>query len=261
MCRTAGRLGQNNGWKEKAPILFVSLQSLTWLVIKGLPFLVASLIPICECARQATMGVLVPVSLGSGLHVNVNAKRWAVSAVMAAHHVNQRVTSLVPQAERLVPSGFNVSLDIVDSKAHPASAVQQVWEWAGQTIHVIIGADSTAVTGPVAVAASMDNTPVITCGSTTSALQGRSVFPTLSRTVVADTIVADGTIRSLWAMGWRRIAMVIVDDEWGNRVWQIVCRGGDASRESCRRRGGGVNELRDGRRIADLQIGGGRGGI
>ena len=99
--------------------------------------------------------------------------------------------------------------------ALPSVAVNQVLAWNEQGTHAIIGSYRSAVTGPLALAASIAATPVISWGSTASTLSDRDTYPTLSRTVINDAVLAANVVRSIFSMGWTRIAILHVNDAWG----------------------------------------------
>jgi ABC-type branched-subunit amino acid transport system substrate-binding protein len=152
--------------------------------------------------------------------------RYAAAAAMAAYHVNHRIATLVPNATQLIPFNFRLVLDIQDTFALPSMAVRHVVEWNHEGRHVIVGSYRSAVTGPAALAASIEDTPVISYASTASSLVDRDTFPTLSRTVPSDSAVAHSTIDAIAAMGWTRIAIVYVNDAWGRCVEGISVAGG-----------------------------------
>eukprot|EP00961_Rhodomonas_salina_P084438 1134503-Rhodomonas_salina.1 len=83
-----------------------------------------------------------------------------------------------------------------DSMGLQSRAVNHAVRWNSQEQHAIVGSYRSAVTGPLALAASIESTPVITYASTASALSDRGTYPTLSRTVINDAVLADSTIRS-----------------------------------------------------------------
>eukprot|EP00961_Rhodomonas_salina_P236185 3192030-Rhodomonas_salina.2 len=139
---------------------------------------------------------------------------------MAVHHVNHRVASLVPKAAELLPANFKLVMDLQDSMAQPSVAVGHTVAWNEQGRHAIIGAYRSAVTGPVALAASIAGTPVITWAATASSLSDEASYPTLSRTIFSDAMLAQSTIQIARAVGWTRIAILYVNDEWGRSFSQ-----------------------------------------
>lgn len=88
-------------------------------------------------------------------------------------------------------------------------------QWNEQGTHAVIGSYRSAVTGPLALAASIEATPLIVWAASASSLADRSVYPTLSRTNIHDGSFAKQLVRSLQALGWNRAAIVYLDDEWG----------------------------------------------
>eukprot|EP00961_Rhodomonas_salina_P264752 3578331-Rhodomonas_salina.1 len=134
---------------------------------------------------------------------------------MAVRHINDRVASLVPEAAELLPANFKLVVDIQDSMAQPSMAVKHAMTWSEEGRHAIIGSYRSAVTAALALAASAAATPVISWGASASSLGDRDTYPTLSRSVVSDAVLAESTIRAISSMGWKQIAIVFVDDAWG----------------------------------------------
>eukprot|EP00961_Rhodomonas_salina_P055183 741347-Rhodomonas_salina.1 len=169
-----------------------------------------------EChTLDASVGIMVPLRWGGDSPMQARHMRYAASAAMAAYHINHRVATLVPLAAELLPANFNIVLDIQDSMALPSEAVKLAVTWQEEGRHAIIGSYRSAVTGPLALTASIDGTPVIAYGATASTLSDRDTYPTLGRTIVSDAVLAEKTIRAISAMGWTRIAALYVNDAWG----------------------------------------------
>ena len=170
-----------------------------------------------ECVRyDASVGVMVPLRWGGqGSPLEPWALRYAAAAVMAAHHINQREAALVPRAEELLPANFKLVFDLQDSMALPSVAVKHVVAWQKEGRHAIIGSYRSAVTGPLALAASIEATPVISYSASASSLSDRDAYPTLSRTVVNNAVHADRTIKTISSLGWTRVAILYVNDAWG----------------------------------------------
>lgn len=126
----------------------------------------------------------------------------AAAGVMAVHHINQRNSSLVPDAASLLPSNFRLSADIRDSMSSPSVSIGHSLSWTGQGRNIVVGSYSSAVTGPVSLAVSVSNTPVLSWGSTSSSLADKSTYPTLSRVVPSDTVLSEDCIKFVHAMHW-----------------------------------------------------------
>lgn len=168
------------------------------------------------CVRfHANLGVIVPLTWEVGGPVESWALPWAAVAALATYHVNHKVETLVPRARELLPADFRLIVDIKDSQALPTVAVGHAVQWNEQGTHAVIGSYRSAVTGPLALAASIEATPLIVWAASASSLADRSVYPTLSRTNIHDGSFAKQLVRSLQALGWNRAAIVYLDDEWG----------------------------------------------
>jgi ABC-type branched-subunit amino acid transport system substrate-binding protein len=170
-----------------------------------------------DCVRfDAWIGILVPLRWqGPDGPMWEWPMQHAASAAMAAYHINHRVTSLVPGAEELLPLGFKLAYDLQDSRAQPSPAIAHVVKWNQDGVHAVVGALRSAVTGPLALVASIESTPVIAWGSTASTLSDRVTYPLLSRTVLSDALLALSTVQSFVAMNWRRVVVLCVDDAFG----------------------------------------------
>lgn len=168
-----------------------------------------------DATLNARIGVMVPLRAGPGAPIDQWAVRWAAAAVMAAHHINNRKFALITNATNLLPADFKVELDLQDSFRLPSVAVDHAVSWGQQRVHAVIGSYRSAVTGPLALAASIYATPVISWASSASSLSDRDLYPTLSRTAGSDAVLAEKSIQSINALGWSRVGIVYVNDAWG----------------------------------------------
>eukprot|EP00961_Rhodomonas_salina_P126309 1701312-Rhodomonas_salina.2 len=178
--------------------------------------LLAASLAMESSAMNGSVGILLPLRWG-GLEAPIEPWdiRYAASAAMAVYHINNRVASLVPKAAQLLPPGFTLDVDMQDSMAKPSVAVHHAVAWSGEGRHAIVGSYRSAVTGPLALAASIEATPVVVWGAVSSSLSDRDLYPTMSRTCASDAVGADRTIRSMLSMGWTRIAILYESDAWG----------------------------------------------
>jgi hypothetical protein len=178
-----------------------------------------------ECvARNASLGILVPLRLSAASRFNPVYMRYAASAAMAASHINNKVCTLVPACDTLLPADFALDYDIQDSMGMPTVAVDHALAWNKEGRQAIVGSLRTAVTGTVALVASIEATPVIAWAATGSALSDREVYPLLSRTAISDALHAQMNVNFIAAMGWMRIAVLHVDDAWGRCVAYVSGR-------------------------------------
>eukprot|EP00961_Rhodomonas_salina_P297625 3937372-Rhodomonas_salina.1 len=118
---------------------------------------------------DASLGVLLPLRWGGADQpIQPSFARYAASAAMAVYHVNQRSALLVPKAKELLPENFTMVFDMHDTLALPSVAVKHVVQWNQEGRHAVIGSYRSAVTGPLALAASIAATPVVVWGATAS---------------------------------------------------------------------------------------------
>ncbi len=146
----------------------------------GVPGTHAATVPM---SMKVSVGLLVQHKGNTGQEIGVAFTQYVASGLMAVQHVNERVNSLVPEAKTLLPEGFTISVDVQDSQSSASLSVAHVFNWNLEGRHVIVGAHRSAVTGPVALVAAIENTPVISWASTSPALSDKLTYSVLSRTV------------------------------------------------------------------------------
>eukprot|EP00961_Rhodomonas_salina_P104336 1404445-Rhodomonas_salina.1 len=90
------------------------------------------------CCINASIGIMVPIMWDGYPEPNANGLRYAASAVMAVRHVNERVSTLVPEAATLLPADLSISFDLRDSLTLPRKAISITTEWNEEGKDVII---------------------------------------------------------------------------------------------------------------------------
>lgn len=166
---------------------------------------------------DAMIGVVVPLRIGGGdAQVEPWVLRYAAAAAMAAVHINPRDKSVVQRARELLPEGFKLVVDIQDSSGLASVVVDHAVAWNRQGRHAIVGSYRSEVTGPLALAASIEATPVVVSGAPASSLSDLSSYPTLSRVVLSNEAQAGMMMRSFSrALGWGRVAVLRQDNLFG----------------------------------------------
>eukprot|EP00961_Rhodomonas_salina_P239379 3233896-Rhodomonas_salina.1 len=88
---------------------------------------------------------MVPLRWGGPDHpMEAWVARVAASAAMAAHHINNRVATLVPGASELLPANFKLVFDLQDSMGEPSVAVRKAVAWQEEGRHAIVGSYRSA---------------------------------------------------------------------------------------------------------------------
>ena len=115
--------------------------------------------------------------------------RIAKSALMAVHHVNTRNPALVPDASNLLPPGFHMDYNLLDTYSSPRLGIEKVLGWAEEGRDMVVGAWRSAVSGPISLAAEIHSMPVMSWGSTSASLSGTKNTAPCCRLLLADFIV------------------------------------------------------------------------
>ena len=164
---------------------------------------------------NASIGVLVRLHGLAGENLGESWQRLAAAAAMAVYHVNNRTSSLVPDAKSLLPENFQLSVDFRDSESSPSVSIGHTLSWSEQGRDMVVGSYRSAVTGPISLAASVSSTPVLAWGSTASSLSDKATYPNLGRVVPSDAVLTQGTVKFMQTMGWKRISIIHIEDAWG----------------------------------------------
>lgn len=176
-----------------------------------------------ETARYGKIGILVRLHGSSGDQLGPSWHRMAAAGLMAVHDVNTRNTTLVPEAKTLIPEGFRLEYELADTFSDPREGIEVALDWAKSTMHGIVGAWRSAVSGPVALVADTALLPVLSWGSTSTALSDTVSYRTFGRTIPSDAIPALGVIRMCNHFGWGKISMLFIDDAYGRSVCTLCC--------------------------------------
>lgn len=215
-----------------------------------------------------TLGILVyinPVNHGSGLdRSKLVFQRLATSILLAVHHVNTRNGTVVGDATiNMLPPGFQLKYKIADTHATQTDAVKALLTWQSEEGNPALACQSAtsvandtqprsaryaakpadkidAIVGPfrseesaavcnLAAALGLSSLPITSYASTSSDLADKLRFPTFSRTTPDFRLEAEGLVRLLTDLGWRRVALLYVDDPWGgNFAADLLARAADA---------------------------------
>lgn len=168
----------------------------------------------------AKIGIMVRLHGMDGARLGAARDEAAGAAIMAINHIRSRNASLVPDAGTLHPN-FDVEFEIVDTRSDASVGVQHALAFSERGIHCIVGAARSAVSGPVAIFAGLTNTPVLSYSSTAASL-GTSTYPAFSRVIPNDALPAFSLIKVCKEFGWTRIALIYIDDSYGQGYAQSV---------------------------------------
>mmetsp|Transcript_32885 Transcript_32885/g.77993 ORF Transcript_32885/g.77993 Transcript_32885/m.77993 type:complete len:256 (+) Transcript_32885:60-827(+) len=143
-----------------------------------------------------------------------------LGAYLALHHVNTRNTTFVPEASEL-DDGFRCSATLFDTDFSPEGGITAALEAKETSAVAIIGAARSSATIPVAHVSLTGNITVVSYASTSASLSSSTTFPLFSRTIPTDSETSKSIAKlMLREFGWRRVAMLFVDDSYGNSYYQ-----------------------------------------
>eukprot|EP00961_Rhodomonas_salina_P221045 2988344-Rhodomonas_salina.1 len=164
-------------------------------------------------AYTAKIGIMVRLHGADGARLGSARDEAAGAAIMAIKHIRSRNASLVPDARTLHPN-FDIEFEMVDTQSDASVGVRHALAFNERGIDCIVGAARSAVSGPVALVAQSTNTPVLSYSSTAASL-GTSAFPMFSRVIPNDASPALSLIMVCKEFGWTRIAIMFIDDSYG----------------------------------------------
>jgi hypothetical protein len=210
--------------------------------------------PLSNAAITGTIGILVyinPVTQSSGLdRSKLVFQRVATSILLAVHHINTRNDTVVGDSVKLLPEGFKLKYKIADTHAAQSEAVKALLSWQSDEGHPALSCPAAAansspaspvnasryaaspfdridaIVGPfrseesaaicnLADALGLTRLPVTSYASSSSDLSDKLRFPRFSRTAPEFSLAARGLVRLITDLGWRRCALLYVDDPWG----------------------------------------------
>lgn len=159
---------------------------------------------------ERRIGIQVRLT-ADGRPLGTERQQVAASTLMAARHVNDRISTIVPpEVVALLPTDFKLGWEIRDTFSSPQVGVRDAVDWTGletenaaeQPVDIIIGAIRSAVTGPVSLVAQVTNTPVLSYWSTSAALSDKAIYPNFARTIPPDSVSAFGMVNIIADVGW-----------------------------------------------------------
>lgn len=168
-----------------------------------------------EKATYLRAGVMVRLHGASGQYLGPQWARVAASAVLAAYHVNNRISSLVPAAETFLPENFHLEFELADTRSDATTGTGIALDWFETNTDVIIGGFRSLVAQPVTLVADIGYIPVVSWGATSTGLSDSIAFRGHSRTIPSDAVSARGAVEICLTLGWGKIALLYVDDSYG----------------------------------------------
>lgn len=172
---------------------------------------------------ERRIGIQVRLT-ADGRPLGTERQQVAASTLMAARHVNDRISTIVPpEVVALLPTDFKLGWEIRDTFSSPQVGVRDAVDWTGletenaaeQPVDIIIGAIRSAVTGPVSLVAQVTNTPVLSYWSTSAALSDKAIYPNFARTIPPDSVSAFGMVNIIADVGWTSFSVLFIDDLYG----------------------------------------------
>ena len=146
--------------------------------------------------------------------------RNVLTAQVAAHHVNTRNTTVVPEAADL-PEGFKIKLSLLDTRFSPAGGVEAGLSAYSSGAIGVVGAARSSACVPLSHVLLASKTPVVSFACTSQSLSSQETFPYFARTIPTDAEAAKLLARTmLLGFNWRRIGVLYHDDEYGAGLFQ-----------------------------------------
>lgn len=148
----------------------------------------------------------------------------AASAEVAIRHINARFGGVVgDDVVSQLPAGFTLQLAYSASGNAPSEGVEAfVSGLRAEPCGVVVGAQRSDVTGPLAVLATAENKAVVTFASTAEPLSRVEVYGLFARTIPSDARNVDSFIDLMLAMGWRSFAVLNRDNAWGVGIKNVA---------------------------------------
>jgi ABC-type branched-subunit amino acid transport system substrate-binding protein len=157
----------------------------------------------------------------------------AAAALLAVKHFNDRAIRPSPVIT-LPPTcnpATNLTVEIVDTMSDEKVALRAYLEAATSPPppDIVIGALTSYETVPLALTASVMNTPIISYGATSQRLDDSERYSTFLRTIPSDRTVAIACCQLFSSFGYEHVSVLYADDDYGSAYK-------DAISESCRDR-------------------------
>jgi ABC-type branched-subunit amino acid transport system substrate-binding protein len=153
----------------------------------------------------------------------------AAAALLAVKHFNDRairpspVISLPPTCN----PATNLTVQVVDTMSDEKVVLRAFLEATAPRPDIIIGPLMSYETVPLALTASVMNTPIITYGATSQRLDDSERYSTFLRTIPSDRTVAIACCQLFSSFGYEHVSVLYADDDYGSAYK-------DAISESCR---------------------------
>jgi len=219
------------------------------------------LVGVTGTPKNYTLGVLVPIDQGAA-GVFPPFQKIGAAILMAIRHVNTRDGQVVgDKTVAALPQDFALRFKIADTRYDAATAVNELMGWMFDveekgscharvtsvskesnatirmpTLHeyeaaasstgldAIIGGFNSEVSMATSTLCSLKSLPSVSFASTVPVLSNKERFPGFSRTAPSSASAALAMVYIMQAFGWRRIAVLHVDSEWGQTIALAISR-------------------------------------
>jgi ABC-type branched-subunit amino acid transport system substrate-binding protein len=135
--------------------------------------------------------------------------------MLALRHVNERNGSIVPVLATLTPS-FRLRGLIFDTESVSQGGIQAYSDGRAQGADAIVGATRSAVSERIALLAGIESVPQISYASSSPVFTDKNSYPYFTRTYPNDDLSAATLVGLLHSFGWRNVAVLHVNDNYGS---------------------------------------------
>ncbi|KAI9144671.1 periplasmic binding protein-like I [Paraphysoderma sedebokerense] len=166
------------------------------------------LLSVC-CTRIAAqidikIGVIVP---------NITDLRFLADGTW---HMLQMYADQINNDTNLLPPGSRISISVKSSDHMPSRAVIRALEYAqDEQVFAVLGEMTSRSTIPLALSLNKFRTLVCSGSATNSDLSSKINYPYFFRTLANDNLQAVIIAKYLKFMGWTKVAIVAINDEYG----------------------------------------------
>ena len=137
------------------------------------------------------------------------------AAALAVRHVNEKKGVVVPALAALDPS-FRLRGMIYDTRSVSQGGVDAYQRGRANGADAFVGATRSAVSERVALLSGIEQIPQISYSSSSPVFVDKTSYPYFTRTYPNDDLSATQVVTLLAKFGWRNVAVLHVNDNYGN---------------------------------------------
>ena len=162
------------------------------------------------------IGLLMTTSNADGtIPASLSRQQRTAAMLMAVHHANQRVGTILPAFTELAPRHKVVPV-AVNTQSSSVVTVTRAMRLFAQPPGVVsfAGPLGSSITRAVSSVTTALEVPITSATSTSSSLNDKSKFRYTTRAVIPDSITAVAVAEAMREFGWRRVGVLALSDEY-----------------------------------------------